>query len=154
MESMLEGVKVLSFAQVISATSGVRLLTDLGAEVIKIEPLHGDVMRRITPFKTDSRGIDQSGYYIALNCGKKGVALNMKSEEGRSIAERLALEWADVIVENFSPGTMKDFGLDYETLSKKKPELIYASLSGYGQTGPTPTGALMISAYSPKAGLP
>ena len=136
MKSVLEGVKVLSFAQVISATSGTRLLADLGAEVIKVEPLHGDVMRRITPFKTDSRGIDQSGYYIALSCGKKGIALNLKDEEGRKIAEKLALEWADVIVENFSPGVMKGFGLDYETLSAKKPELIYTSLSGYGQYGP------------------
>lgn len=136
MESVLEGIKVLSFAQVISATSGTRLLADLGADVIKVEPLHGDVMRRITPFKTDSRGIDQSGYYIALSCGKKGIALNLKTEEGRRIAERLALEWADVIVENFSPGVMKGFGLDYETLSEKKPGLVYASLSGYGQYGP------------------
>jgi crotonobetainyl-CoA:carnitine CoA-transferase CaiB-like acyl-CoA transferase len=93
-------------------------------------------MRRITPFKTDSRGIDQSGYYIALSCGKRGIALNLKSDEGLKIAQRLALEWADVIVENFSPGVMKGFGLDYETLSAKKPELIYASLCGYGQTGP------------------
>ncbi len=136
MKSVLEGVKVLSFAQVISATSGTRMLADLGAEVIKVEPLHGDVMRRITPFKTDSRGMDQSGYYIALSCGKKGIALNLKTEEGRKIAERLALEWADVVVENFSPGVMKGFGLDYETLSAKKPELIYTSLSGYGQSGP------------------
>ncbi len=136
MKSVLEGVKVLSFAQVISATSGTRILADLGAEVIKVEPLHGDVMRRITPFKTDRRGIDQAGYFIALSVGKKGIALNLKSEEGLKIAERLALEWADVVVENFSPAVMKGFGLDYESLSAKKPELIYASLSGYGQTGP------------------
>lgn len=136
MKSVLEGIKVLSFAQVISATSGTRILADLGAEVIKIEPVYGEVMRRITPFKTDSRGIDQAGYFIALSVGKKGIALNLKTEKGRKIAERLALEWADVVVENFKPGIMKEFGLDYETLSAKKPELIYASLSGYGQTGP------------------
>jgi crotonobetainyl-CoA:carnitine CoA-transferase CaiB-like acyl-CoA transferase len=131
-EGPLSGVNVLCLAQVISAPSGVRLLADLGATVIKIEPPQGDVMRRITPLTVDDRGVEQSGFFIALNCGKKGVALDLKRPEGRQIVRRLAVEWADVFVENFTPGTLERYQLDYENLAAANPRLIYASLTGYG----------------------
>lgn len=136
MELLLDGLKVLSFGQVISAPSATRLLADLGADVIKVEPRRGEMMRGISPLAKDRRGEQQSGFFTALNCGKRGIALDMKHPEGQEICRRLALEWADVVVENFTPGTMESFGLDYETLSAAKPSLVYASLSGYGQDNP------------------
>lgn len=132
MNLALDGLHVLSFGQVISAPSATRLLADLGADVIKVEPRRGEMMRGISPVVEDRRGKVQSGFFTALNCGKRGLALNLKSPDGQSLCRRLALEWADVIVENFTPGTMAGFNLDYETLRPQKPTLIYASLTGYG----------------------
>jgi crotonobetainyl-CoA:carnitine CoA-transferase CaiB-like acyl-CoA transferase len=132
MKGPLSGLKVLCLAQVISAPSGARLLADLGAEVIKVEPPQGDVMRTITPRATDDRGVVQSGFFIALNAGKKGVAVDLKRPEGTAIIRRLALEWADVFVENFTPGTLERYQLDYASLHAARPRLIYASLTGYG----------------------
>ena len=132
MNGPLSGLKVLCLAQVISAPSGARLLADLGATVIKIEPPQGDVMRTITPRATDDRGVEQSGFFIALNAGKKGVAVDLKRPEGSAIVRRLALEWADVFVENFTPGTLERYQLDYESLHEHNPRLVYASLTGYG----------------------
>jgi CoA:oxalate CoA-transferase len=131
----LDSLHVLSFGQVISAPSATRLLADLGADVIKVEPRRGEMMRGIAPLARDRRGKVQSGFYTALNCGKRSVALNLKSPEGQAICRRLAVEWADVLVENFTPGKMADFHLDYETLRPLKPRLIYASLTGYGLHG-------------------
>ena len=132
MSGPLSGLKVLCLAQVISAPSGARLLADLGAEVIKIEPPQGDVMRTITPRGTDDRGVVQSGFFVALNAGKKGVAIDLKRPEGAEVLRRLAVEWADVFVENFTPGTLERYQLDYESLAGRNPRLIYAWLTGYG----------------------
>lgn len=109
------------------------MLADLGAEVIKVEPRGGEMMRTISPLTLDRRGKPQSGFFTALNCGKRGLALDMKAPEGQEICRRLAVEWADVLIENFTPGTMKGFGLDFETLHAQNPRLVYGSLSGYGQ---------------------
>jgi CoA:oxalate CoA-transferase len=106
-------------------------LRDLGAEVIKIErPPFGDVARTTLPH------IDgESGYFFSVNRGKKSVCLDLKREEGRELFLRL-VEAADVVMENFTPGTMQSLGLDYETLSSRNPRLVYAATSGFGQTGP------------------
>lgn len=133
---VLEGVRVLSFAQVISAPSAVRMLVDLGAEVIKIEPPSGDVMRRIRPFKRDARGAMQSGIFVALNCGQRSLALDLRRTECRAIARRLCLEWAHVVVSNFTPGKMDELGLGDEELRQARPDLIWGCISGYGQRGP------------------
>jgi crotonobetainyl-CoA:carnitine CoA-transferase CaiB-like acyl-CoA transferase len=107
------------------------LLGDLGAEIIKVEmPETGDETRRFLPFKNN-----ESGYYIYLNRNKKGITLDLKSSAGKEIALKLA-QWADILVENFSPGTMAGLGLDYDEVRKVNPQIVYASISGFGQTGP------------------
>jgi len=136
MERVLEGVNVVSFGLVISAPSAARMLCDLGSDVIKIEPKNGDTMRKIRPVVKDERGKIQSGIFTALNCGQRSIALDLQQEEGREIAKKLILEWADIVVANFKPGTLAKFGLDYETIRKEKPGIIYGEISGYGQKGP------------------
>ena len=127
----LDGVKVLDFTRVYSGPYCTMLLADLGAEVIKVEmPGSGDDTRSFLPFKNG-----ESGYFMYLNRNKKGMTLNLKSDEGKALVMELA-QWADVLVENFSPGVMEKLGLDYETVKKVNPEIIYASISGFGQTGP------------------
>jgi CoA:oxalate CoA-transferase len=107
------------------------ILADLGAEVVKIEePTHGDEARGIGPFVD---GV--SAYFISINRGKKSVALNIKDPRGRDLVKALIAR-ADILVENFRPGTMDRLGLGYETLAKLNPGLIYATCSGFGQTGP------------------
>ena len=127
----LKGLKVLDFTRVYSGPYCTMLLGDLGAEIIKVEmPETGDETRRFLPFRNN-----ESGYYIYLNRNKKGITLNLKSSAGKEIALELA-QWADILVENFSPGTMAGLGLDYDEVRKVNPQIVYASISGFGQTGP------------------
>lgn len=112
------------------------LLSDMGADVIKVEnPVGGDDSRAFGPYK---KGL--SSYYMGLNRGKRGVTLNLKDDRAKEIFKGLVRE-ADVVVENFKPGTMKKLGLDYDVLKEVNPRIIYAASSGFGQTGP----------YSPRA---
>ncbi len=107
------------------------ILADLGAEVIKVErPGTGDDSRHFTPFIDD-----QSAYFININRGKKSVVIDLKKPKGKEIFLRL-VEKADVLIENFAPGTMEKLGLDYNVISKVNPRIIYASISGFGQEGP------------------
>lgn len=127
----LNNVRVLDFTRVYAGPYCTLLLGDMGADIIKIEqPEIGDDTRNFLPIKNG-----ESGYFMYLNRNKKSITLNLKSIEGHKIAMRLAKD-ADVIVENFSPGTMKSLGLDYDTIKKINPKVIYASISGFGQTGP------------------
>lgn len=127
----LQGVKVLDLTRVLSGPFCTMLLADMGAEVIKIErPGRGDDSRHFSPFKNQ-----ESGYYMALNRGKKSLTLNLKHEEGKNIFKNLVKE-ADVLVENFKPGVMEKLDLNYEKLNKINPQLIYCSVSGFGQTSP------------------
>lgn len=131
LKGVLEGVRVVDFTRVISGPYCTMYLSDMGADVIKIEtPDIGDVMRHQSPAKNG-----ECGFFIIYNRGKKSVTLNLKEERGKEIARKLIKE-ADVVVENFSPGTMKDLDLDYENMRKINPRLVYASISGYGQFGP------------------
>src|SRR5205814_8364536 len=106
-------------------------LCDMGPEVIKVEPPGGDSTRRMY----GASGSD-SPSFNAVNRGKRGIVLNLKAPAGREAFRRLA-RTADVIVENYRPGVMAGFGLDYARLAEDDPRLVYASMSGYGQTGPS-----------------
>jgi CoA:oxalate CoA-transferase len=129
-KQLLSGVKVLDLTQAIAGPFCTRLLHDLGAEVIKIEPPLGDIARYVRFVKQG-----YSGYFMQNNCGKKSLCLNLKAQEGREIFEKL-VAISDVCVENFSPGVMKKFGLDYESLKTINPRLIMCSISAFGQYGP------------------
>jgi crotonobetainyl-CoA:carnitine CoA-transferase CaiB-like acyl-CoA transferase len=126
----LDGVVVLDFSRVLSGPHCARALADLGADVIKIEPPEGDMTRYAQP-----RVNSLATYYVQQNVGKRVISLDLKKPEAVSLLRRLA-ERADVVLENFRPGVMKRSGLDYESLSAINPRLVYASISGFGQTGP------------------
>lgn len=126
----LAGVRVLDFTSVMAGPFATRMLADLGADVLKIESLEGDQVRARPPLREG-----RSAYFGHLNAGKRSLACNLKSPEIRDLIHRLAADY-DVVVENFRPGVMKRFGLDYETLAQINPRLIYCSISGYGQQGP------------------
>ncbi len=131
MTKALEGLRVLDFTRVYSGPYCTMLLADLGADVIKVESAGvGDDTRYFYPVKN---GV--SGYFSHMNRSKRSIELNLKTEAGRKAALELA-QWADVVVENFSPGTIGRLGLDYEAVRAVNPEVIYASISGFGQTGP------------------
>jgi CoA:oxalate CoA-transferase len=129
---ILDGIKVLDFTQVYSGPFCTLLLKDLGAEIIKIErPSSGDLTRNDIPHTSASEG----GTFINLNRGKKSLTIDLKSEQGCNICKELSKK-VDVLVENFSPGTMDKLDLGSKVLCKLNPKLIYASISAYGQTGP------------------
>ncbi len=130
MTAPLDGIRVLDFTRVLSGPHCTRMLSDLGAEVIKVEPPDGDITRFTSP-----RRNSMPSYYAQQNAGKRSLSLNLASDEGSAIALRLA-EHADVIVENFRPGVMEKFGLSYEAVSAANPRIVYASITGYGATGP------------------
>ena len=126
----LEGIRVLDVTQVMAGPFCAMQLCDMGADVIKVEPPAGDSTRRMA----GASGTDSPGFN-AVNRGKRGIVLDFKSAAGQQAFRRLARS-ADVVIENYRPGVMQAFGLDYESLSAANPALIYASISGYGQTGP------------------
>lgn len=127
----LSGVKVLDFSRILSGPYASMVLADLGADVVKIEPLEtGDETRNFPPFKGPL-----SHYYIALNRSKKSLGLNLKSPRGVEIAKALAKQ-SDIVLENFRPGVMDRLGLGYDVLSADNPRLIYASISGFGTDSP------------------
>lgn len=126
----LEGVRVLDFTRVLSGPHATRMLTDLGADVIKVEPPVGDLTRFTNP-----RINSLSTYFIQQNTGKRNISLDMTKPAAVDLLRRLA-QHCDVVMENFRPGVMKRLGLDYKTLATTHPRLIYASITGYGSTGP------------------
>lgn len=128
-QASLDGITVLDFTAMMSGPFTTRMLSDCGADVIKLEPLTGDYMRFRSPIRNG-----RSAYYGQMNSGKKSVAINLKSPEGRRIALDLVAK-ADVIVENYRPEVMAGLGLDYETLHEKFPRLVYCSITGFGQKG-------------------
>ncbi|MDP6549190.1 MAG: CoA transferase [Dehalococcoidia bacterium] len=134
MPGALEGIRVLDLTEREGHLCG-RLLADLGAEVIKIEPLEGDPSRRVGPFSGNGPGIESSLTFINLNTNKKGVTLDLSAEDGRQ-AFRLLARGADAVIETFAPGTLEAWDLDYETLSNDNPGLVMVSITGFGLTGP------------------
>jgi crotonobetainyl-CoA:carnitine CoA-transferase CaiB-like acyl-CoA transferase len=132
----LSGVRVLDFTRVLAGPFCTMLLADLGADVIKVEdPLRGDETRQWGPPWLEQRGERFSAYYLSVNRNKRSLTLDLKSAEGQQIARTLAAQ-SDVVVENFKPGGMAAFGLGYDDLRAVNPRLVYASISGFGQTGP------------------
>ena len=130
-KSLLKKMRVLDFTRVLSGPFATMMLGDLGAEVTKIEPPNGDESRSWPPILKN--GV--SAYFLALNRNKRSIALNLKEERARNIVLKLAAE-SDVVVENFTPGVVAKLGIDYETLKKENPRLIYCAISGFGQDGP------------------
>jgi crotonobetainyl-CoA:carnitine CoA-transferase CaiB-like acyl-CoA transferase len=128
--SPLAGIRVLDFSIMLAGPYCARLLADVGADVVKIEPPEGDDMRLRTPLRDGN-----STYFGQLNAGKRSLALDLKSAEAIKLVHQLVAE-ADVVVENFRPGVMDRLGLGYEALREINPRLIFCSISGYGQTGP------------------
>ncbi len=129
----LQGVRVLDVSQVMAGPFCSMLLGDMGADVIKIEPPDGgDQTRRAMGFKL--KGNDSLGFFN-LNRNKRSLALNLKGKAAREVFYKL-VETSDILIENYRPGVTKRLGIDYDTLSKINPKLIYASISGFGQTGP------------------
>src|SRR6201996_9141551 len=126
----LEGLRVLDFSIMLAGPYCARLLADVGAEVIKIEPPEGDDMRLRTPLRDG-----HSTYFGQLNAGKQSLALDLKNPEAIKLVHRLVAD-ADILVENFRPGVMDRLGLGYEALSAINPRLIYCAISGFGLTGP------------------
>lgn len=140
----LSGIKVVDLTRVLAGPYCTQILGDLGADVIKIEhPTRGDDTRswgppfaqNVTSTTSKSNGNGESAYYLGVNRNKRSVGLNFKDPQGQKIVHEL-VKFADVLVENYVPGTLSKYGLDYKSLSKINPGLIYASITGYGQTGP------------------
>ena len=128
--SPLEGVKVLDLTRALSGPFCTMILGDLGADVIKVEPIDGDMMRQWGPFDRT-----ESVYYLTGNRNKRAIAIDFRSAEGIELIKEFAKE-CDVVVENFKPGSMDAMGLNYEKLAEINPRLIYMSITGFGRDGP------------------
>jgi CoA:oxalate CoA-transferase len=129
MNGPLRGLRVLDFTRVLSGPFATALLADLGAEVVKVESPHGDDYRHVGPFRAG-----ESALFQLVNRNKLGVVLNLREPSSQELARRLATV-ADVVVENFRPGVAARLGVGYPALSAANPRLVYASISGFGQTG-------------------
>lgn len=141
----LAGVRIADFTRVLAGPFCTALLSDLGAEVIKIEPPHGDDYRAIGPMKNGA-----SALFTVMNRNKKSITLDLKHPEGLALAHQI-VEQVDVVVENFRPGVAYKLGIGYEALKKLNPKLIYVSVSGFGQNGPAahrPAYDIVIQAMS------
>ncbi len=135
----LAGIKVLDISRVLAGPWCTQILADLGADVVKVErPGVGDDTRQWgPPFLKDADGNDthQASYYTACNRNKRSVTIDMASPDGQALIKQMALE-ADIVVENFKVGGLKQYGLDHESLRALNPRLIYCSVTGFGQDGP------------------
>ncbi|NQW80571.1 MAG: CoA transferase [Polaromonas sp.] len=128
----LQGIRVLDVSQVMAGPFACMLLADLGADVIKVEPPEGDQTRGAMGFKM--KGPDSMGF-LNMNRNKRSLTLDLKTEEGKKVFFEL-VKTADVIVENYRPGVVQRLGIDYESVQKINPKIVYASISGFGQSGP------------------
>ena len=141
----LNGLRVFDLTRILAGPTCTQLLGDLGAEIIKIErPGHGDDTRKWgPPFLKDENGEDSdtAAYYLSANRNKRSLTLDIATPEGQALAKRL-IAHCDVLVENFKVGGLAKFGLDYASIAEVKPDIVYCSITGFGQTGP----------YAPRAG--
>ena len=134
----LDGINVLDLTRVLAGPTSTQVLGDLGANIIKIErPLTGDDSRNLGPPYLDknSKNPMESAYFLSVNRNKKSVELNLTKKEGQEIAKKLVKN-CDILVENFRAGNLKQYGLDYKSIKKIKPDIIYCSITGFGQNGP------------------
>jgi crotonobetainyl-CoA:carnitine CoA-transferase CaiB-like acyl-CoA transferase len=132
--AFLHDVTVLDFTRVLAGPYCTRLMADLGARVIKVEHPRGDDTR-VAPMQLDPERPDQSTYFVRLNAGKESVAIDLGQAGARAVVLDL-IRAADVVIENFRPGVMARMGLDYAAATVVRPDVVYCSISGYGQTGP------------------
>jgi formyl-CoA transferase len=145
----LDGVRVLALEQMQALPYATQLLSHLGADVVKLEPPgSGDSGRASIPALVDDDGRRVGATYLRNNLGKRGIAVDLKQEEGRALVRRL-LPHFDVVAENFKPGVLAKFGLDYAAVAELAPRAIYVSISGFGHTAPTPYASW--PAYAPVA---
>jgi CoA:oxalate CoA-transferase len=135
MAKPLQGVRVLDLTHMLSGPYGAMILADLGAETIKVEPLHGEGTRKLLASDPRNSLNGQGAYYITLNRNKQSVALDLKSEAGREVFYDLVRS-ADVVIENFSAGVAGKLGIDYAHLSEINPRIITCAISGFGASGP------------------
>lgn len=126
----MAGIKVLDMSRVFAGPVAGRVLSDLGADVVKVEPPEGDITRL---WGRKAAGL--STYYVQQNVGKRNISIDLRAEGGAELVKRLVAE-SDIVIENFRPGIMARFGIDYESLKAVKPDLVMVSISGFGQTGP------------------
>ena len=137
----LSDVKVLDLTQMLSGPFATQMLADQGAQVIKIEPPKGDMIRPAGPFREDDKQKTHGAYFQSVNRNKKGICLDLKTDDGREVLLKL-VEDADILVENFRAGVMTKLGIPYEVLAKINPQLVYGALRGFGdaRTGSSPYG--------------
>jgi crotonobetainyl-CoA:carnitine CoA-transferase CaiB-like acyl-CoA transferase len=133
MTGPLAGLVVADFAQLAQGPFATQMLGDLGAEIIKIEPIKGDWMRHWSMANLFIEG--EGASYLSFNRNKRSIAIDLKNPRGKEVALRL-IDSADIVIENFRPGVMDRLGLGYETLAARNPRIIYCASSGWGQTGP------------------
>ena len=133
MAGPLAGLVVADFAQLAQGPFATQMLGDLGAEIIKIEPMKGDWMRHWSMANLFIEG--EGASFLSFNRNKRSIAIDLKHQRGKEAALRL-IDRADVLIENFRPGVMERLGLGYETLTERNPRLVYCASSGWGQTGP------------------
>lgn len=132
-KGILEGVKVLGIEQQVAAPYCTMMLSDQGAEVIKVErPESGDSSREGAPFLTNEKGEKISGYFLRFNRNKKSVTINTKSPEGIEVLKDL-IKNSDIVVENFKPGMMDEIGLTYDVMKSLNPKIVYVAISGFGR---------------------
>jgi len=143
----LSGLKVLDFSRVLAGPFATRMLSDLGADVLKIEPPEGDTTRHF-----GLRSGEMSGYYLQQNIGKRNICLDLKADGARALVHKLVAE-ADVVVENFRPGIMDRFGVGWKDLSAVNPKLVMLSMSGFGQVGPERDRAAYAGVLHAETGL-
>ncbi|WP_119168846.1 CaiB/BaiF CoA transferase family protein [Algihabitans albus] len=145
MTAPLAGLRVFDLTRILAGPTATQLLGDLGADVVKIErPGQGDDTRKWgPPFVKDAEGGDSTtaAYYLSANRNKRSLTIDIATEEGQALARRIAAE-CDIFVENFKVGGLKRYGLDYDSIRQVKPDILYCSITGFGQTGP----------YAPRAG--
>ena len=143
----LEGIRVLDFTRVLSGPHCTRMLSDLGADVIKLEPPEGDLTRFAYP-----RVGSMSTYFAQQNVGKQNISMDLKHPEAIELVKKM-VEHCDVVVENFRGGVMDKLGLGYDVLKEINPRLIYASISGYGNTGPWKTRRAYATVVNAETGM-
>src|SRR6476661_7140878 len=144
----LEGIRVLDFSHALAGPYCTLLLADYGAEVYKLEARSGDMGRGWGPPFAGG----ESSFFLGLNRSKRGVSIDLKQPEGLDLCLRL-IDKMDVLIENFRPGAMERIGLGYESVRKRNPRLVYCSISGYGQDGPSRDEAAMDLVIQASSGL-
>ena len=150
--SSLDGLKVLDFSTLLPGPYATQILADLGADVLRVEAINRSDLLRIIPPLVDKDVRDVSVAHAALNRNKRSIAMDLKTPEAIAAIKKLVLEY-DIVVEQFRPGVMERLGLDYDTLKRINPTLIFCSITGYGQTGPLKDKAGHDINYQALAGL-